>query len=186
MFGVFGLAVAVAAASRRVPRGAVAIAALLCALCVADAVGHVQLRRDLFVTNVRNINELDVEMAKWVKANTPPDARLMVCDVGAISYFSNRHCTDTVGLVTPELLPYLELHAVAGEPFAETPLARFLEDTRPDYLIIFPDWYPRVVTALDKLPLAQRVKEFHIEDNLTCGGDAMVAYRFEWPKQGAD
>jgi hypothetical protein len=129
---------------------------------------------------VRNVNELDVAMARWTAENTPADARLAVCDAGAIPYFSNRRVVDTVGIVTPGLLPYLEAYARDEEPFAETPLALFLRSEQPDYLIVFPPWYPNLTSDLVRLGIARKVKQITIEGNVTCGGATMAAYQLFW------
>ena len=180
MFGVHGLAVASVAMGRRLRHGRVAIAGVLCLGCGLNSLWHVLDRRDLFVMNVRNINEMQVVAGRWVRDHTPAQARLAVCDAGAIPYFSDRHVADTVGLVTPSLLPYIEAHAHHDEPYAETPLALFLERVRPDYLIVFPEWYPHITAELEKL--GAKVKEFSIKENLTCGGDTMVVYKLSGPR----
>lgn len=105
---------------------------------------------------------------------------MAVGDVGAIPYFSDRHVLDTVGLVTPDLLPYIEEHARDDEPFAETPLAMFLDGAKPDYLVVFPDWYPKITSGLEKLGAGLKVQEFTIEDNVTCGAATMAVYKLAW------
>ena len=182
MFGVHGLAVAATAIGHRLRGGRALAALLLCLLCAADSLLLVLDRRELFVTNVRNINEMNVAAAKWIRDNTPEGARLAVGDVGAIPYFSDRYVFDTVGLVTPGLLPYIEEHARDDEPFAETPLAMFLDGAKPDYLVVFPDWYPKITSGLGKLGAGLRVKEFTIEGNVTCGAATMGVYKLVWQK----
>lgn len=183
MFGVHGLAVAATAIGHRLRGGRALAALLLCLLCGADSLLLVLDRRELFVTNVRNINEMDVAAAKWIRNNTPKGARLAVGDVGAIPHFSDRYVFDTVGLVTPGLLPYIEEHARDDEPFAETPLAMFLDRVKPDYLIVFPGWYPNIIAGLEELGAGRKMKEFTIEGNVTCGAATMVVYKLAWQKR---
>lgn len=175
MFGVHGLAVTSVAVGRRLRHGRVAIAGALCLACGLNSLWQILDRRDLYVVNVRNINQMQVAAGHWVRDHTPAGARLAVCDVGAIPYFSDRYAFDTVGLVTASLLPYIEEHARPDEPYAETPLALFLADVRPDYLMVFPGWYPHITAELEKR--GAKVKEFSIKENLTCGGATMAVYK---------
>ena len=57
--------------------------------------------------NVAEIEEMHVDMARWVAANTPPESVIASHDVGALGYFSGRKVLDTVGLVTPGVIEYL-------------------------------------------------------------------------------
>lgn len=182
LFAVHGIVLVAGLFQRRLSR--VAAAGALCLVCSVDSTMLVLHRRDLFVTNVSNINELDVAAGKWLGQNTPPDARLCVCDAGAIPYFSDRYIYDTVGLVTPSLIPLRRRYRVPDEPFDETALGMFLARAKPDYLVIFPNWYPKLAADLDRGKWAQRVKEFHIADNITCGGDTLVVYRLDWVRSG--
>jgi hypothetical protein len=53
---------------------------------------------------------------------------------------------------------------------------------RPDYLIIFPQWYPELDARRD---LFAPVYWVHVEDNITCGAPLMVVYRTVWASEGA-
>ncbi len=55
---------------------------------------------------VQNIEAMQGHLGRWVAANTPPDARLALNDVGAIGYLSRREVVDVMGLVTPAITPY--------------------------------------------------------------------------------
>ena len=45
-----------------------------------------------------------VYIGKWLNQNTPGDASVLVSDVGAIGYYSQRRICDASGLVSPQLL----------------------------------------------------------------------------------
>ena len=180
MFGVCGLAIAATALGSRVRHGPALLGVALSAACLTDSLSLALDRRGQFVQNVKNINDLDVAAAQWLRDHTPQQARLCVCDAGAIPYFAHRRIFDTVGLVTPALIPFRRAYRIPGELFDDTALARFMTETRPDYLVIFPDWYPKLVSDLDRAKWAQKVKTFAIEDNITCGGDTMAVYRLNW------
>jgi hypothetical protein len=53
----------------------------------------------------------------------------------------------------------------------------FLAARRPDYLVIFPQWYPDLDQRRD---LFTPVFWVAIEDNVTNGAPVMVVYRADW------
>ena len=57
-----------------------------------------------YAAMVKNINDLQVATAKWLIAETSPDARIATNDIGAIKYLSHRFLIDTEGLITPEAI----------------------------------------------------------------------------------
>jgi len=91
---------------------------------------------------VESINRIDVHLGKWVAANTPPDATVATIDIGALGYFSGRRILDLMGLVTPEVIPYIRQHASV-----DAATVAFVRDTRPDYLVIFPPWLPQLIQS---------------------------------------
>ena len=56
---------------------------------------------------------------------------------------------------------------------------RILEETQPDFLVIFPGWYP----GLEELNpgFAPRF-ELEIPDNIALGGDRIVVYSTPWTR----
>ena len=48
-----------------------------------------------------------IPMGKWLKQNTSPDAKIVLADVGAIGYYSDRYVCDAAGLATVRMLPLL-------------------------------------------------------------------------------
>lgn len=121
-----------------------------------------------YAAMVKNINDLQVATAKWLIAETSPDARIATNDIGAIKYLSHRFLIDTEGLVTPEAIhPKRLRHFVP-----------FLESERPDLLIIFPEWYPEIVARTD---LFHEVYRIHAHQD-AAGGPALVFYRTPWSR----
>ena len=47
---------------------------------------------------------------------------------------------------------------------------------RPDYAVLFPDWYPRSV----KKEIFEPVHRVILKENVICGGDEMVVYKLNW------
>jgi arabinofuranosyltransferase len=118
---------------------------------------------------VQNIESMQVRLAQWVNAHTPLDARLALNDVGAIGYLSRRPVIDVMGLVTPAILPY--------KKDGEAGVLRYLERACPDYLIVFPAWFPRLTAMHDRFTPVERVR---LRLNTVAGAEEMVVYETVW------
>jgi len=119
---------------------------------------------------VRDINGMQVHLGRWADTNLPKTATLALNDVGAIAYFSRRKVIDLIGLVTPEIIRY--------RWEGERGILRFLGERCPDYVIIFPAWFPQISGRRDLLEPIYRVGlEEHPEANLVVGAPEMVVYR---------
>jgi arabinofuranosyltransferase len=119
-----------------------------------------------YAWGVQNIEAMQVRIGRWVAANTPPRARLAVNDIGAIAWVSRREIVELMGLVTPEILPYRRE--------GEDGVIRFIREVCPDYVIIFPSWFPRLSSRTDLLEPLERVRLERVE---VSGGPEMVVYR---------
>ncbi len=115
---------------------------------------------------MQNIEAMQVRIGRWVAVNTRPRARLAVNDIGAIAWESRREIVDLMGLVTPEILAYRR--------DGEDGVIRFIGDVCPDYVIIFPAWFPRLAGRTDLLEPLERVRLERVE---VSGGPEMVVYR---------
>ncbi len=51
----------------------------------------------------QGVEECLIPIGKWFNENTPPGTRILVNDVGAIGYYSNRHIIDAAALVNRDL-----------------------------------------------------------------------------------
>jgi hypothetical protein len=82
-----------------------------------------------------------LDLALWVKQNTPDDALIALHDIGAVGYFSRRRMVDLVGLTNPEVSAYY-WDSRAKRPFkpGERNVIEYLRVKKPDYLIMIPDW----------------------------------------------
>ena len=84
-----------------------------------------------------------VTAARWVAANTPPEARIAAHDVGALGYFAPRPLLDLAGLLAPEITPWL------NDPAA---LAAMIRTGGADYLVTAPGWpYAEVAQGAEPL-----------------------------------
>ncbi len=128
-------------------------------------------RSKLYGREVANIEDMQVTLGRWIDQNLPHDAVLAVNDVGAIAYFSKRKVLDTVGLISPEVLDYRK----QGES-ADAAMFSLLTSERPDYAVLFPDWYPESVRKSVFVPIHRVV----LRDNVISGGDEMVIYELDW------
>ena len=118
---------------------------------------------------VQNIDAMQVHLGRWAAAHTPREARLGLNDVGAIAYVSRREVVDLMGLVTPAIIPYRR--------DGEAGVLRYLERACPDYLIIFPAWFPHLSAKPDWLMPIYRLR---LEHNTVSGADEMVVYETPW------
>lgn len=92
----------------------------------------------------RDVTFIETQMvaaANWLAHNTPPDARVAAHDIGALGYFAPRLLVDLAGLVSPEVVPFIR---------DEARLAAYLDSTRVEYLVVFPNWY-------EQLPAGQQL-----------------------------
>ena len=118
---------------------------------------------------VTNINDLQVATAGWIRAHTAEDAVVATNDIGAIAYFSGRRIVDTEGLVTPEAIEFKRRKNLAG----------LLEQTRPDLLVIFPEWYPDIqghpmLTEVHRVSATRAI----------AAGSTLVIYTLPWTRAG--
>jgi hypothetical protein len=122
---------------------------------------------------VQNIDAMQVSLGRWVAAETPRNARLALNDVGAIAYFGRREVIDVMGLITPQIIPYRR--------DGEAGVLRYLRQSCPDYLIVFPAWFPALSGRRDLFTPVHRVK---LEHNTVAGADEMVVYQTTWNRWG--
>lgn len=126
-----------------------------------------------YAWNVHNIDRTQVRIGRWLDEETPEGAVVATNDIGAIGYFSNRRVIDMVGLVTPGMLERLQRTRDRDGAILE-----YFRRDRPDYVVIFDDWYPGIARRTDLLEERLRVP---IDNNLTCGSPAtseMTVYRW--------
>ena len=87
--------------------------------------------------NCSDIRNQQVEMARFIDAELPPDARIAVNDAGALRYFSRRQTIDLVGLTTAgNSAPWRHGSGSLFERLEAMP-----PDQRPQYFAIFPNWF---------------------------------------------
>jgi hypothetical protein len=122
---------------------------------------------------VQNINAMQVHLGEWVARNLPANARLALNDVGAIAFVSRREVVDLMGLVTPGIIPYRRS--------GEAGVLKYIEQACPDYLIIFPAWFPHLAALSDRFSPVYRVR---LPRNTVAGADEMVVFETVWNRRG--
>ena len=139
------------------------------ALLLAASLASLSAGATRYAWGVQNIEAMHVSLGRWVEAHTPPGARLALNDVGAITYLGRREVVDVMGLVTPAVIPYRR--------DGEAGVLRFLERACPDYLIVFPAWFPALSARADRFTPVHRVRLAH---TTVAGADEMVVYETAW------
>jgi arabinofuranosyltransferase len=142
---------------------------LACAIVLAASLAPLAAGATRYAWAVQNIDAMQVSLGRWVAAETPRDARLALNDVGAIAYLGRREVIDVMGLVTPRIIPYRR--------DGEAGVLRYLQQSCPDYLIVFPAWFPGMAARRDLFTPVHRVK---LDHNTVAGADEMVVYQTAW------
>ena len=127
-----------------------------------------------YAQSVANVDHSDVAMARWLAGRLPPGALLAVNDIGAFGYLLPNRLVDLAGIANPELADYVT--APAGR---EAGIRRFLAERQPDYLVLFPAWFPGLVSAGGQFV---PVHGLTIAGNITMGGDQLVVYSTPWTR----
>ena len=82
-----------------------------------------------------------IELALWLKRNTPDNALIALHDIGAVGYYSERRMLDLVGLVNPEITGYyLDKQSQKVIPLGDRQIIDYLKVKQPDYLVMFDEW----------------------------------------------
>jgi arabinofuranosyltransferase len=139
--------------------------------------GQLRFRSSQFAWNCQNMNEVQVELGKWVNENTPSDAVIAVNDAGALSYFGKRKTIDLLGLNNKAILFNPQL--AAGLRFKLATMLEFMERENARYLIIFPSWFPHLVQS-PQFEEHFTMLEYRKSENYTiCGApqDLMAVYK---------
>jgi hypothetical protein len=80
-----------------------------------------------------------------------------------------------MGLVTPAIIPFRR--------DGEKGVLRYLEQACPDYLIVFPAWFPTIAEMADRFHPVYRVR---LDHNEVAGADELVVYETAWSRWRAD
>lgn len=106
------------------------LAWLLAAATLLPAVLGV-LGAPAYARDVAFIQNEMVATAHWIDAHTSPGTVVAAHDIGALGYFAPRSLIDLAGLVSPEVIPFI--NSADG-------LANYIVSSGAEYLVVFPRW----------------------------------------------
>jgi hypothetical protein len=138
-----------------------------------------------------DINRMHVTVGRWLRDNTPPDARVACMEVGGIGYYADRHIVDVLGLITPAALDRLLAARAAAR---EDPLTGstdfnyqrnvfildYLREVRPDFFVGYPSYWPLLLEQ----PQFVEVFRATVPTTRVCGDTRLVVYRLDWNRSG--
>jgi hypothetical protein len=108
----------------------------------------------VYAKDVSIIDQEMVASAHWINDNIPPDQMLAIHDIGAVGYFAPRPILDLAGLVSPEIIPFIN---------DENSLWQWLQKNNARYLMAFPDQVP-----------GDDINDSHLCPLFTTGGQASI------------
>jgi hypothetical protein len=117
-----------------------------------------------YTIDVAFVNGEMVDVAIWLRDETPEDAVIAAHDIGAIGYFSEKSLIDLAGLVSPEVIPLLDDEILVEE---------FVQNSDADYLVTAPGWSYDGIT---KIGNAQVVYSTDFPWTLSQGFNNMAVY----------
>ncbi len=132
---------------------------------------------------VQNTTTMQVAIGNWLRLHTGATSVIATNDVGAIAFFSERQIIDTMGLVTPDVTPAVYPPDRLGTGVLgawEPALLEYLKSRRPDFLVVFPRWYPWLTSQHRLLKPLLTVR---LQKNVICGDDTMTVYKFLWSEE---
>lgn len=115
---------------------ALALAAVVISLAPAEAR---RLRRFTWPPYMRAYQQA----AEWLNANSAPAAAVSYFEVGALGYFSDRTVIDLVGIVTPELLPYVRRRDFTGAFLARPGAFALVDRDQGPFMPVDRPWFKR-------------------------------------------
>lgn len=181
VLGVVGLERAASALGARVGVGRsgtganLPLRAILLALLAWPTLAGLWRGSLLYAQNVANVEDSDVRIARWLAPRLPPEAVLAVNDIGAVKYLLPNRVIDLVGIASPEIRLETAAEMRKGRDF-ESAMLLAIERRRPDYVIVFPSWFP----VVGRDPRFRRVASLEIVNNITMGDDRLELWATPW------
>ncbi len=157
----------------RVPLGALLAGAILATAFWGFAQNAVRYAR-----NVANVEDSDVQVARWLGERVSPQALLAVNDIGAIKFLLPNPVLDLAGIANPEIRAEVGGIMAASDLTWDDAMVEAIARRQPDYVVVFPKW----LKGLDGDPRFLPVHVIKIPDNITMGGDEIVVYATVWTR----
>lgn len=154
---------------------------LVLALLLAPAARRAVWGGGIYLQSRANVEDSDVAAARWLAGNVPPDALLGLCDIGVVKYRLPNPIVDLAGIASPERKAWFRrMEREHGLPWPAA-LRLWLEQVRPEVIVIYPSWFSLLEREPDKFPVLRR---FRIPNNVAMGGDELVVYATPWSRPG--
>lgn len=157
-------------------------AAMIVSVGAAGSVFYHSLHngRPIYAANVRDINGMQVRMAEILETRLRSKSLVAANDVGALACLTDLRVIDLVGIVSTDVLDVLRPREGPPPGDQEAALLELLVRRKPDALVVFPDWYPAIFSQLRSG--LDVIEEIHVPDNITSGGNRLVAYQIDWTR----
>ncbi len=167
----------------RMPRGRrVAVIGGLALALVASLARQPDQAR-LYAQNVKNITELQVAAARWLKERVSSEAVIAANDVGAVAVITQCRIFDMMGLVSPETLACLTVENARAGTWRQC-VEESVVSAEPDYL--FAIARPERLAGFARNPYyGDPVYLVEVDDNITAGGPVAVILPTIWCKYAA-
>lgn len=184
VLGVVGLERAAAALGARIGLGApgtggtaagLPLRAILLALLAWPTLAGLWRGSLLYAQNVANVQDSDVRIARWLAPRLPADAVLAVNDIGAVKFLLPNQVIDLVGIASPEIRVEAAAGMKKGLDF-ESAMLLAIERRRPDYVIVFPSWFP----VVGRDPRFRLIASLEIVNNITMGDSRLGVWATPW------
>lgn len=161
------------ASSVRLPLGA-----LLLVLLVAPPLARTLRAAGLSLQARGNVAASDGRAADWLAARAPADALVAAVDIGLLGWRLPNPLLDLGGIVAPERRERIARAAAGGREWP-TALLGWVEERRPEYVVVFPRWFPLLEREPERFPVLAR---FRVEGNVAMAGDELVIYATPWTR----
>ncbi|HSL43839.1 MAG TPA: hypothetical protein VK897_10430 [Anaerolineales bacterium] len=93
-----------------------------------------------FALQVKLLTENHANVAHWVDDHAPEEAVIATHDIGLVGYITQRQVVDIAGLVTPEVIPFMN---------DQSKLADFVQHKNVTYVIVFTGYYEDFLKRLN-------------------------------------
>lgn len=118
-----------------------------------------------YVIHVRGIESQHMEVARWLRTHTPPDAVIATQDIGVLAYFSDRRLIDMAGLTEPAVVPIMH------QP---EQMAAYIRRRGGEYVVVFPSYYQSLIEG-------QNLELVFVSDKYAfseLGADPLAVFQF--------
>lgn len=149
---------------------------LVMAVTIASGAFITIRNADTLANNVRNINEADINAARFLEGIAEEGDVAAVNDIGSFGYYSNIEIFDLWGLTTREL----SFDRIRNDSLV---FQYMYDKKRVDFLAVFPNRFPYLTGRTD---IFTKIGVFVSENNTILGEDSTVIYKAEWPDSVTD